>query len=230
MLGLEDELIITSKRSVAAQNRYVYFPDRLVRMPGPGAGFFENLWSILTEPVFKGLLRATKERNIPKRPDSMEDESVGHFLTRRLDNSAIPDNLVSAVLHGIYAGDVYKLSAKSLLPALWRDEAQDGSFLRATWNRMKRYAKAGRPSKLMEYRDATLYQEMTTNPVFDTPKFKAIGGASVYAFRKGISQFSEALVTRLRESQKVDIKTSTMIEKIEYDENSNQIVVSLLSL
>ena len=64
----------------------------------------------------------------PKRPDSMSDETVGSFLARRVDKR-VADNIVSAVFHGIYAGDINQLSAKTLLSMAWQLEGRYGNAL-----------------------------------------------------------------------------------------------------
>jgi protoporphyrinogen/coproporphyrinogen III oxidase len=53
----------------------------------------------------------------PGRDPGTKDESVGDFLTRRF-GSAVADNFASAVIHGIYAGDIYKLSVRTAMPLL----------------------------------------------------------------------------------------------------------------
>ena len=124
-IGLEDRILMTSKNSIAAQNRFIYYPDHLVRMPGPGSSF----------------LQTTK----PQRPGHLQDESVGSFLTRRF-GSALADNVVSAIFHGIYAGDIYKLSARAIVPSLWATEIRNQSIIKGlleqAFGRMQPIAKS----------------------------------------------------------------------------------------
>ena len=128
-LGLEDDILITPKSSAAAKNRYIYYPDHLVKMPGPGQDLYEILWSMITEPVFKGMLWGMlSEHRRPNADNEIVDESIGDFLARRLGTTKVADNIVSAVLHGIYAGDIYQLSAKSLMGALHAQEQIYGSL------------------------------------------------------------------------------------------------------
>ncbi|KAK5171642.1 hypothetical protein LTR04_000345 [Oleoguttula sp. CCFEE 6159] len=130
-LGMTDDVIFTKKTSPAARNRFIYYPDHLVKMPGPGMSPWQIAKSLWREPVFEGFaLAALREAAIDQRPLGLQDESVGSFISRRFDRR-IADNAVSAMLHGIYAGDVYKLSMKSLFPQQWRDEEEYGSVVRA---------------------------------------------------------------------------------------------------
>ncbi|TKA49316.1 hypothetical protein B0A55_13381, partial [Friedmanniomyces simplex] len=88
-----------------------------------------NLWSLFTEPVFSGTpWGIVSEFFTPARDPSVDDESVGDFYSRRIGRNAV-DRLMSGVLHGIYAGDAWQLSAKSLFPAQWRDEAELGGVV-----------------------------------------------------------------------------------------------------
>ncbi|KAG8532645.1 uncharacterized protein KY384_002522 [Bacidia gigantensis] len=128
-LGLNDEVISTIKNSPAARNRYVYYPDHLVRMPGPGSSILASLTSILREPLFeKTLSHVLSEAAVQPRPEDLEDESIGSFISRRFGRG-IADNIVSALFHGIYAGDIYKLSARTIIPSLWHTESHHNSIM-----------------------------------------------------------------------------------------------------
>ncbi|KAI1438009.1 Protoporphyrinogen oxidase [Xylaria sp. CBS 124048] len=49
-----------------------------------------------------------------------DDESIAQFLTRILGDDRIVNNVISGLMHGIYGGDVHKLSAKhTILEQLW---------------------------------------------------------------------------------------------------------------
>ncbi|KAK0248894.1 oxygen-dependent protoporphyrinogen oxidase [Friedmanniomyces endolithicus] len=128
-LDLAKDAIFAQNTSPAARNRYVYYPDHLVRMPHPSVGIADNLWSLFTEPVFSGTpWGIVSEFFKPQRDPSVQDESVGDFFSRRIGRNAV-DRLLSGVLHGIYAGDAWQLSAKSLFPVQWRDEAETGGIM-----------------------------------------------------------------------------------------------------
>lgn len=68
----------------------------------------------------------------PSRPIDLTDESVGSWVSRRV-HPKVSENLFSAMIHGIYAGDVDKLSMKSLFPQAWRQEDKSGSVLRGAF-------------------------------------------------------------------------------------------------
>ncbi|KAG0650677.1 Protoporphyrinogen oxidase [Hyphodiscus hymeniophilus] len=224
-LNLRDELIITSRDSVAAQNRFVYYPDHLVKMPGPGQDIFAMMWTVFTEPVFKGWATALLEIRRPPRltwaqynnPD-VDDESVGSFLERRTGGTDIGNNVISAVLHGIYAGDINQLSARSLMPGIWYDEAQSGSGTKAMYNRTVQQ------SITAPYNDVMLQQELQKK--ISQPMKTSMASASVYTFKTGIGALSNALEKSLRANPNVEFKMGHAVIKLENDTKANNIAVT----
>ncbi|KAL3419036.1 nuclear polyadenylated RNA-binding protein nab2 [Phlyctema vagabunda] len=216
-LGLEDQLIITGKDSDAARNRFIYYPDRLVKMPGPGQDIFQVLWTLLKEPVFAGLGKIIYEPFTDRRDRSVNDESVGSFLERRMGGSEIGNNVVSAVLHGIYAGDIYKLSARSLLPTLYADELRFGSIVRGQLQR-------SRYDNINTIRDhvAMLEAESTFMNTSLALKMKS---ASVYTFKEGISTLSGAIEKSLLKNPNVRFKLGHQITNIQYNKGQDEINV-----
>ncbi|XMA19393.1 hypothetical protein WAI453_012184 [Rhynchosporium graminicola] len=219
-LGMEDQLLMTSKASEAHQNRFIYYPDRLVKMPGPGQDTFDMMWRVLTEPVFKGLIWGTiTEKVQPTRPDSMDDESVGSFLARRMGTENVGDNIVSAVLHGIYAGDIYQLSAKSLMPQLWHYEAWKGTLVDAMMTKMSENI------DLMSQRDEQL--KMDLNPVINETVREAMSEASVYSFKEGIGALATNLEKALKANPNVEFKMETGVTAVDYDGEKDGIKITI---
>ncbi|KAI0102953.1 hypothetical protein GGR51DRAFT_550215 [Nemania sp. FL0031] len=118
-----------------SENRYLYYPDHLVKMPSPElsiANLADMIRSYLTEPIWSGGFMAawnfwvshnkTFDPSVSYRPNNQmpDDESVAQFLTRILQDDRIVRNVVSGMMHGIYGGDIDKLSAKhTMLADLW---------------------------------------------------------------------------------------------------------------
>ena len=198
---------MTSKNSVSAQNRFLYYPDHLVRMPGPGSNALQTFLSLATEPVFKGVLSGIfGELFKPRRPDDLEDESVGSFLSRRFGPS-IADNLASAVLHGIYAGDVYQLSIRSIMPALWKTEWRHQSVIKGAWDRA-----FGGPGPIPD-QDIKIIEDLAGRPL-PTGKLEAVRKSSVFTFKNGVGELAERLEAKLRVCSNVDIQQQTAIEEV----------------
>ncbi|KAI1279983.1 hypothetical protein F5Y07DRAFT_387216 [Xylaria sp. FL0933] len=118
-----------------SNNRYIYYPDHLVKMPSEklsADSVLAAVQSYLTEPVWSGGLKAaynfwvsynkTLDPSYAQYAKTAvpEDESVAQFLTRILKDDRIVKNVVSGMMHGIYGGDINKLSAKhTVLEQLW---------------------------------------------------------------------------------------------------------------
>lgn len=203
-LGLEDRLLTTSKTSPAAQNRFIYYPDHIVRMPGPGLSFLANARNILSEPIFKGTISgALSELMARQRPPDVQDESVGSFISRRF-GSRLADNVVSAIFHGIYAGDIYKLSARSILPQLWHIESEKRSITYAMLDRRR----------LMSLADADLLRERKYQGGPVSEARIAAAESSVFTFRGGIGELASRLEERLVESDNVHIQRETLVDDI----------------
>jgi protoporphyrinogen/coproporphyrinogen III oxidase len=200
----------------------VYYPDHLVRMPGPGQDLYSMAWGLLTEPVFKGLFSgAIFEYNRPSRPINLDDESVGSFLERRLGSPDPGNNIVSAVLHGIYAGDIYQLSARSLMPKFWYYEGFRGSISNSMYSAMRER------SHWIPLRDAALQNEMIQK--VDKNVLNLMGGASVYTFKEGIGALSESLERSLRANPNVEFKMNEEVSRIEYDGENDGVKVKFQS-
>lgn len=176
------------------------------------------VWGLLTEPVFKGIFAgALGEVNRSARSDHLEDESIGSFLERRLGTSDVGDNILSAVLHGIYAGDIYQLSARSLMPKFYYYETLAGSIAKAA------YQALSTQTNWIPLRDTTLQNELVHK--IDSGLKDFLEFASVYTFKGGIGALSTALEEGLRSNPNVNFKTNVKIDKIEYDGEHDRIKV-----
>jgi len=192
-------------------------------MPGPGQNPISILYSLFTNPIYAGIISGVGgEPGRPRRRKDLEDESVGSFLNRRLEGSTVADNVASAVLHGIYAGDIYKLSIRSLLPSLWYMEGMYGSLAvgltALSWG--KKF--------LMSHQDMQLSSSLSDS--LDTRLLYKMSNASVYTFKAGISTLSAMLEDRLKANPNVTFKMNSKLSSIEHDVQSDQITVHLFSL
>ena len=200
---------MTSKNSVAAQNRFVYYPDRLIRMPGPGMPLLSNITNLLSEPIFKGAVSGAFFEYMkwrPKRPDDLKDESIGSFISRRF-GSALANNVVSAVIHGIYAGDIYKLSARTILPGAWQSESERGSVLEGQLYA----ATTGRRPVATD--DVEIIKDFNSQlAMSDT--LEAVKKSSVFTFKGGIGELADRLERKLLGSRNVQIHEKTQVNRV----------------
>ena len=120
---------------------------------------------------------------------------MGDFIRRRGDKR-IADNLVSAVYHGIYAGDIWQLSARSLLPLQWEQEARYENLVTAMWESLVK-KEGWQFADDLECQMALQEQELS-----EKLQRKAVG-ASVITLKKGLGQLSKTLTGRLRSNERV---------------------------
>lgn len=168
---------------------------------------FSNLYTLVSEPLFDGLFPSLfMEPLQPPRPDHVLDESVASFLSRRLGSPLVADNIVSAVFHGIYAGDIHQLSARSLLSRAWQFEGRYGSFFKAAWAQMG----GGGVVPMLE-EDVTLLKETSSI---------AMENQSVFTLVGGIGELAQAMVIELANNPNVEIRTETHVEQLQLEQNT----------
>lgn len=231
-LNLLEHLVPTDKKKPAALNRYIYYPDHLARMPGATGPFelLRRLYSLFFEPIFAGAVReVTRELTVPPRDDALEDESVGHFLERRW-GKVIADNFASAIFHGIYAGDIYKLSARTLLPALWFLERHDNSnasisleVVDMMLKRFKIYPQKNRSFAAM--------RSAMQNIEPSRPKVGALAAVmsnlSVYTFEKGLGDLASKLEDSLNRNPNITIHRESRVVSVNSDKSNDRMSVHI---
>lgn len=127
-LGISDELIQANE---ASARRFLFLKGRLVEIKPPPGFLLSPALSI------PGRLRLLREPFVPKRTDD-SPESVWHFAARRIGPEAA-DNLVSAMVLGVYGGNAKLLSLSHCFPRMAEMEREHGSLIKA----MKAKAKEG---------------------------------------------------------------------------------------
>jgi oxygen-dependent protoporphyrinogen oxidase len=220
-LGLVDDVVFTSKDSLAAKNRFIYYPDRLNRMPSGGIlADFWNTLSLVQSGVLDGAQNIVAEPWQPRRPSSMTDESIGDFVSRRIDKR-IAQNMLSALMHGIYAGDIWRLSARSLLPLLWHLEGQYNSVLGGILqlNMNDQRGSMVVPSHPHDFADAKAMQEEFKGDW--AQKFMdGLSDCSTFSFKNGLQQLSQTLQDSLEKNKQVDIKMGTTVQSFTMSKDS----------
>lgn len=157
-----------------------------------------------------------------QRPKGMHDESVGDFVTRNF-NQNIAENLVSALMHGVYAGDLNRLSARSLLPLFWELEVRNkglgimSNFLMLLMN----------GAALVDYNDVLL----RTLSFDDVPREqrnqleRALSDTSVFTFKKGLGQLVESLSSHLKQLENIVISLSSQVDAIVFNSTEKSLMV-----
>lgn len=127
-LGMEDDLVATNPK---AKKTYILCHGKLHPMPkGLVLGIPTDTQAFLKTGLIspKGKLKAMRDLVIEPNM-STEDESLGHFLNRRLGQE-VTENISEPLLAGIYAGDMSKLSLKATFPQFAEVEREYGSLIK----------------------------------------------------------------------------------------------------
>lgn len=138
--GLESEIIQSNED---ARRRYVYFKDRLRRLPESPPAFIRS--DLLTWPA---KLRAAREWFVRRAPAPLAaTETVAEFTRRRL-GGAVLDAMVAPFVTGVFAGDAEQLELSTAFPRMAALEREHGGLLRALVSierGRRRAARAGNP-------------------------------------------------------------------------------------
>lgn len=187
-LALQDKVVRVPKSSPAAKSRFLYLNDSLHELPRSFLSLIKP--SVVTDGMLATILR---EPFVP--PTSLPDESIDAFITRRF-SAKVAQNLVSAVVRGIYAGDSRELSVRSCFPSLWLAEQKHGSVLKG-----------------MAY-DSLFGKSPDRNS--DDEFIDSFKTTSVYSFTEGLQTLSDSLLERLK-TYGVEIRFNTQCKKLTFD-------------
>lgn len=223
--------MITPKSAPGAKYRYIYYPDRLNLLPSSSesltlasmsklynSGIIDGIWHSLLEPLVAG------------REDNVHDESIGDFISRRVD-PRVADNIVSAVFHGIYAGDIYQLSARTLLNKAWQLEGSRWSSVIIAY--MDAYGRSEQdPISLWQPHEMSMIEAMLGKDQ-DRPGEINVDSqllekcrpseCATLSFKGGMQQLVDTLAASLQRNKNVSLATHTMaisVQKVKPDSNA----------
>ena len=148
-------------------------------------------WLFDNCPPVEGVLKAILRE--PVQPASTaRDETIYEYCSRRL-GPQITDNAVSALAHGIYAGDIRELSVRSTFNFLWELEKKHGSITRG----------------LLKPPDFTLVEHLVEDqPAIDFVKSVKMG--AMFSFKNGMQTLTDALARDLEGRENVEILRATV--------------------
>ncbi|EFW99918.1 protoporphyrinogen oxidase [Grosmannia clavigera kw1407] len=213
----------------------------------------------LTEPVFSGLLSAMLGYVVPSPSRAAEvrrrtaaaygapsglppDDSVGGFALRQLGGGAggraLVDNLLGAVMHGIYGGDVWRLSAASsplrgswiregvapLLAAYVRRVAGQSSSPAMSATQVEHLATiASGKYALAQDRDMEMLVDLLgggdSSAAGTSPRLLRLAAASTrwsaMGFAGGFGALTDALARRLVERPNVTLRLGSAVERVQ---------------
>ncbi|KAF2664598.1 FAD/NAD(P)-binding domain-containing protein [Microthyrium microscopicum] len=218
-VGVLNSVRWVRKEDAGARNRYVYLDGEGVYRV-PTGGIMDALNDVLNGGTRRSLIRDVfsyawpNRNNLVVMPD--EAESLGTYLEQFFGPKVVND-FASAFVHGIYAGDVYELSA--LCPGPWERLVK---FTYAAGNAV------GKQSTIKTVLAALMFLKAPEDvysiqaPMYwDKPWYKdALGGGSfVFYFKEGMQVLPLAMESWLNMYPKVDgqypdIQKSTKVTKI----------------
>ncbi|ODV71462.1 oxygen-dependent protoporphyrinogen oxidase [Cyberlindnera jadinii NRRL Y-1542] len=208
-LGQKDKINVIKSDSIA-NRKYLLSSETLLQVPNS----FKTLIRFLRNPLGKGLIQGALKEPFVKA-SSKDDESVRSFLTRRFGH-ALPDNVLSAVFHGIYAGDIDKLSAKSTLKSMFNSEKKYGSIIRSIFNKKD---KPSTSSLLSDYQERFKPEGYS---VLELSKF--LKNFPMITMTDGLSTLPLSIAKALEAQPNVCFKLNTDVNSLAID--SNQVSVN----
>lgn len=213
-IGLTPSILTVPKSAPSAKNRYLYTSSGLTKLP---SSFLSAIASTITSPLIRSIvpgmfLEPFRPRSPLHSSPNGSDESVDAFFSRRFGKK-LSEQMLSAMIHGIYAGDSRRLSMRALFPGVWEAEKEWGSVIKSAligglWRRRGWKAKS-------EYRLGVERDEVQERSVKIRLRksgregrelVRRMEGASVWGLHGGLS----CLTGRLRswlEEQGVEIIT-----------------------
>lgn len=221
---MKDQIISTSKDSSAARERYIYYHNRLLRLlslrpppnTSPSKWLFFLLANIIAEPAFRNIVWEGIKEHFGYKSEGRKrgnDESISDLVSRKISPS-VADDFISASMHGIFAGDIDKLSAKAILYSIWyMDQESPSIFTQALQI-------ARRKVKLVsgEAFDAIVLRWKDTGKEEGSERVKEYlqmtKNTSVFTLKGGMSQLVGRLEDALADAKNVEVKTGVQIEKI----------------
>ncbi len=123
-LGLKDQLIVANRQSAG---RYIYHQKKFYRIPNTFSG-------VLFSPLFRSyVLRLITEGLIAPNPT---EETIYNFFSRRFGEN-FAKVVSDAMVTGIFAGDIRKLSLNACFPNMKMMEIHYGSLTKAMFTQSK---------------------------------------------------------------------------------------------
>lgn len=204
-------MVLVPRTSKSAKNRFLYYGGKLNRLP---SSLFGAIGAAMRLPVIRETLSGViREPWVQQKATMHEDESVHSLVSRRF-GQPLADNLVSAMMHGIYAGDSRELSAQSIVPFLMDLEETHGSVLRALIpfpSKLNKKFKEGMKSRSAEDKQKALKVAKRMDPQFVEKMRKT----SIYSFPNGLQEIIDALSDRVMATQNTEFRMGSACTQIE---------------
>ncbi|KAA8624360.1 protoporphyrinogen oxidase [Pyrenophora tritici-repentis] len=226
-LGLINDVTYTKRTDPGATNRFIYYPDKLNRLPSKMPIEIPNLISLWRSGLLAGFLGVIKEPWEKTRPAGLVDETVGSFIARRMDKR-LADNLISAGFHGIYAGDIWQLSARTLAANPWNLENTFGSVI-GGFIKVQNDAVEPRGNSFVHEWDRNLMANMKKELEVDEGFWSNLTESTQFSLRNGLQQLVRALGDAVEDLGNVKVKTMAPIQSFKPLSQDGKLGVEIVS-
>lgn len=144
----------------------------------------------------------------------LKDMSVSEWLYEISGSRAVAENVASAMIHGIYGGDIDRLSARSV-------------FDRFYWAYY--LPSMGSDLRQMTMREQTFMSELSQDPQIRRMALKA-KGALLHFGKEGMDSLPRALADALERTPNVEIRKGIPVRDISYDAETEKVNVRYFCL
>ena len=195
-LGMTDQAIFTPNDDITAEDRYFKHQNQLVLVKTPKS-WIGKIRAVVGghQLIRKSVMGGLKFIAFPRwGPKDMQDESIGSFMGR-MTNETCKNVLLSAIVHGVYAGDIDRLSMRS-------------TFFKPFW---KMYL-ARRLLLKPPNDDAPVAYEMKAN--MNPGVLKTALDSIMYTFPDGTETLPRRLFERLQNDGRVTMKLDSSVQAI----------------
>ncbi|KAG9011439.1 oxygen-dependent protoporphyrinogen oxidase [Tulasnella sp. 427] len=208
-LNLQSYIIATPLGAPASHMRYIYLEnEQEPGMPGELALVPPTPLHLPFTPHFRWMARdfIGEFWKKPNTPENYDDESIDSIISRRF-SPEIARQLVSAVIHGIYAADSRELSVKSTLPILTHAEREGkGHITAGIWPALVKRKQMQMVKREQEGDGAARRTTVLDNLMANSSTFSFIGG---------LEMVPKTLEARLSEMGNVEVLKGNGVVSVE---------------
>lgn len=209
-LGLLDQVEVMKSSSVANRKWLLDLAGNLVQVPNSTGSFVKFLTSDITNGAVKSVLSEPFVKKL--ETEKPQDESIRSFFARRFRLPALADNVLSAVMHGIYSGDISKLSVKATLPRLLELEKEHGSIIKGVFLGMFAQKKPFELSLPLKQYEALISPQASLEALA-----KELKKYPILRLHDGLQTFPLAMAAYLEKQPNVSIKYNSDVQQIKAD-------------
>lgn len=192
-LGLEDAV---QKADASAANRFLYRNRELHLLPSGPRDFIKS--KILSIP---GRMRVFLEPFARSRPRGV-DETIFGFGSRRIGKEAT-SVLIDAMVSGVFAGDVTRLSLAASFPKMAAMEEEHGGLVRAMVAGMRKKKAARKDAEARRARGEDVEEDTR-------PGGPAGPGGTLTSFKDGLDTLPKAAAAELGDRIRFQVEVTSL--------------------